>query len=337
MRIILVGFGSVGQSFARIIANQKAELVKNYGFHPRIVAIVDRKGAAINPKGLDLKQMLSLKHEKGTVALSNKFGNPEATALDIIDSIEAEVVIEVTPTNIIDGEPSLSFIKTSFKTGKHVVTTNKGPLALALPALTELANFNKVYLKFSGTVGAGTPILELAKCLLGDKILSIRGILNGTTNYILTEMNEKHITFSNALENAKNLGYAEADSSMDIDGIDTASKLVIMANWIMNKKVTLKNVSIQGIRDIKLKELEEASKENCSLKLVGFINNDLTVKPVKIARSDPLSVKGTLNAVTFISEFAGEETIIGKGAGGKETASAILRDLIDIKQKLVKL
>ena len=335
MRIILIGCGVVGQSFARILIRREADLVKNYGFHPRVVAMVDKGGAAINPKGLDLEKMLSLKVEKATVAASREYGHLAKSALDVIESVEAEAMVEVTPTNIKDGEPGLSYIKTAFKTGKHVVTTNKGPLALALPALTELADYNKVYLRFSGTVGAGTPVLELAKkCLLGDRIVSIRGILNGTTNYILTEMDEKRITFQQALENAQNLGYAEADPSMDVDGIDAACKLVIMANWIMNKKVTLKDVSVQGIRNVTPQALEEAAKRNCTIKLKGSINDNLEVKPTEISRHAPLSVGGVLNAVTFVSEFAGEETIIGRGAGGMETASAILRDLLDIKQNL---
>jgi len=331
----LVGCGVVGQSFAQILMHREAELVKNYGFRPRVVAMVDRGGAAINPKGLDLEKILSLKVEKGTVAASREYGHLAMSALDAIESVEAETLVEVTPTNIKDGEPGLSHIKTAFKTGKHVVTTNKGPLALALPALTELASYNKVYLRFSGTVGAGTPVLELAKkCLLGDRIVSVRGILNGTTNYILTEMDEKRITFQQALENAQKLGYAEADPSMDVDGIDAACKLVIMANWIMNKKVTLKDVNVQGIRSITLQALEEAAKRNRTIKLLGSINDDLKVKPSEISRHDPLYVGGVLNAVTFVSEFAGEETIIGRGAGGMETASAVLRDLLDIKQNL---
>jgi homoserine dehydrogenase len=335
MRIILVGCGIVGQSFARILIRREAELVKDYGFHPRVVAVVDKGGAAINSRGLTLEKTLSLKDEKGTVASSREHGHPAMSALDVIESVEAEAMVEATPTNIVDGEPGLSYIKTAFRTGKHVVTTNKGPLALAMPALVELADYNKVYLRFSGTVGAGTPVLELAKkCLLGDRIVSIRGILNGTTNYILTEMDEKHVTFQQALEKAQKLGYCETDPSMDVDGVDAACKLVIMANWIMNKKVTLKDVDVHGIRNVTPQALEEAAKKTCTIKLVGSINGDLRVKPIEISRHDPLSVGGVLNAVTFVSEFAGEETIIGRGAGGMETASTILRDLLDIKQNL---
>ena len=337
MRIILVGCGVVGQSFAQIITQRKKELEKQYGFRPRIVAIVDKKGAAINPKGLDLKPILALKKEKGTVSASSQYGYPKMSALEALESVEAEAMVEVSPTNIEDGEPGLSYIKTAFRTGKHVVTTNKGPLAIALPALTELADYNNVYLRFSGTVGAGTPVLEFAKnCLQGDRIVSIRGILNGTTNYILSEMDEKQISFDEALSAAQKLGFAEADPTMDVDGYDAAAKLVIMANWIMDRKVTIKDVKIKGIRNVSAQNIEDASKKGCTIKLIGSIGEILKVEPTQISKHDPLAVDGALNAVTFVSESAGEQTIIGLGAGGVETASAVLRDLLDIKQNISK-
>jgi homoserine dehydrogenase len=337
MRIMLVGFGVVGQSFLKILLHRREYLVKNYGFSPRVVAVVDSKGAVINQKGLNLEEVLSLKAKEGTVAACREHGHFGMSALNVIENVEAEVLVEATPTNIRDGEPGLSHIKAAFKAGKHVATANKGPLALALPALIELAKYNKVHLRFSGTVGGGTPILEFArKCLLGDNIISIRGILNGTTNYILTEMEEKRVSLQQALRNAQKLGYAEADPSMDIDGVDTACKLVIMANWIMHKRAALKDVNIQGIRRITLQDIEEASKRGFSIKLIGSIDDKLEVKPVEIDKRDPLSIGGVFNAVTFVSESAGQETIVGRGAGGMETATAILRDLLEIKQNLVR-
>ncbi|MGD0072095.1 MAG: homoserine dehydrogenase [Candidatus Bathyarchaeia archaeon] len=335
MRIILIGYGVVGQGLTSILMRRRAETVKDYGFNPKIVAVVDKGGAAINSRGLSLEKLEALK-KKGSVSEDAVFGHPKMSALDVIESVEAEVVVEATSTNVKNAEPALSYITKAFKTGKHVVTTNKGPLALAMPALTELADYNHVYLRFSGTVGGGTPMLEFAKkCLAGDKILAIRGILNGTTNYILTEMAEKHVTFQQALASAQKLGYAETDPSMDVDGIDSACKVVIMANWIMNKKLTLKNVDIKGIRDVSLQALDEAAKRGNTIKLIGSIDGDKpTVKPTEIAKNNPLCVSGVLNAVTFVSEFAGEETIVGRGAGGMETASAVLRDLLDIRHKL---
>lgn len=256
---------------------------------------------------------------------------------DVIESVEAEVVVEVTPVNIKTAEPALSHITKAFKTGKHVVTTNKGPLALAMPALTELAEYNNVYLRFSGTVGGGTPVLEFAKrCLAGDRILAIKGILNGTTNYILTEMAQNRVSFQEALATAQKLGYAEREPSMDVDGFDAACKVVILANWILGKRITLKNVDITGIRDVTLQVLDEASKRGNTIKLIGSIDAEgkPSVKPTEISKDSPMCVSGVLNAVTFSTEYAGEQTIIGKGAGGMETASAVLRDLLDIRHRL---
>jgi homoserine dehydrogenase len=338
MRIILVGYGVVGKSVTTILARKYAEKVKDYGFNPKIVAIADIDGALINPRGFSPEKLEAIKQKGFPISSDPQFGHPKMSVLDVIKSVEAEVVVEVTPVNIKDAEPALSHITTAFKNRKHVVTTNKGPLALAMPALTELAEYNNVYLRFSGTVGGGTPLLEFAKrCLAGDKILAIRGILNGTTNYILTEMSQNRMTFQEALTIAQRLGYAETNPSMDVDGFDTACKVVILANWIMNKKITLRDVDRTGIRDVSLQMLDEASKRGNTIKLVGSIDSDkatATVKPTEIAKTNPLCVSGVLNAVTFSTEYAGEQTVIGKGAGGIETASAVLRDLLDIRHKL---
>ena len=332
----MVGFGVVGKGVATILARRYVEKVKDYGFKPKIVAIADIDGAVINPRGLSPEKLEAIKQRGFPISADPEFGHPEMSALDVIKSIEAEVVVEVTPVNIKNAEPALSHITKAFKTGKHVVTTNKGPLALAMPALTELADYNNVYLRFSGTVGGGTPMLEFAKrCLAGDKILAIKGILNGTTNYILTEMSQNRVTFQEALTNAQKLGYAEREPSMDIDGFDTACKVVILANWIMNKKIILEDVDITGIRDVSLQALDEASKRGNTIKLIGSIDGDRpTVKPTEIPKNNALCVSGVLNAVTFFTEFAGEQTLVGRGAGGMETASAVLRDLLDIRHEL---
>jgi homoserine dehydrogenase len=336
MRIILVGYGVIGKSVSAILARRYTEKVADYGLNPKIVAIADLDGAVINPRGLSPEKLETVRKRGFPISADPDFGRPGLSALDVIESVESEVVVEVTPVNIKNGEPAMSHITKAFKTGKHVVTTNKGPLALAMPALTELAEYNNVCFRFSGTVGGGTPMLEFAKrCLEGDKILSIRGILNGTTNYILTEMSENRVTFQEALANAQKLGYAEREPTMDVDGFDAACKVVILANWIMNKKITLRDVDRMGIRDVSLKTLDEAAKRGSTIKLIGSIDgNNPTVKPTEIAKDNPLCVSGVLNAVTFSCELAGEQTIIGRGAGGQETAGAVLRDLLAIRHNL---
>lgn len=330
MRLIICGMGVVGQNFIRLLINSSESLYKKYGIRPRVVACVDSNGMAYSQTGLDLEKLLSIKEKFGTVA---KYSNEKPNFENYIENIDAEVFLELTPTNLISGEPGLSHIISALRTQKNVITVNKGPLALSFPSLMELSDYNNVMLRFSGTVGGGTPVLEFAKhCLKGDKITSFMGILNGTTNYILTKMSEG-LTFEDALKDAKIKGYAEANVSLDINGDDAAAKLVIMANWIMGYKVTIKDVYKKGITDVKLEDINEALKKRKYIKLIAMCDDkNLFVQPSIVSKDDPICVNGTLNAVTFKSEHSGDQTIIGKGAGGMETASSILRDLIEIKE-----
>ncbi|HET9612579.1 MAG: homoserine dehydrogenase [Nitrososphaeraceae archaeon] len=335
MRIVLVGFGVVGQSFVKILLSKSAELYSTFGLNPRVVACVDSDGMAVSPGGLDLGRLLEAKRTKKSVSAYHDKRDYLNTT-DLIENTEAEVMIELTPTNLENGEPGISHIVSAMKTKKHVITVNKGPMALAFSSLIELSNYNNVRLAFSGTVGGGTPILEFAKkCLRGDRILSFRGILNGTTNYILSKMEEDEITFQEALADAKQKGYAEASPRLDIEGYDAAAKLVIMANWIMSRKVSIADVTRRGILDVDLNAIRNAHHDGKAIRLIAYCDNDeLNVMPLEIKRDDPICVTGTLNAVTFSSEYSGEKTIVGRGAGGLETASAILRDLIEIRDSI---
>ena len=334
MRLIVVGFGAVGQNFAKLLLSRSADLYSLYGIKPRIVACVDSKGSSISPTGLDLQRLLDVKKSKGTIGEYEKKSS-KFDSFQVIENVDAEILLELTPTNLNDGEPGISHIISAMRSGKHIITVNKGPLALAFPSLIELANYNDVMLRFSGTVGGGTPILEFAKrCLKGDRMMSFKGILNGTTNYILSKM-EEGMTFESALDDARHKGYAEAQPSLDIDGYDAAAKLVIMANWIMSMKVTMKDVNRVGIREIKLSDIQRARKRGNAIKLIAMCDNKhLNVEPTEVWKMDPICVNGTLNAVTFSSEHSGQQTIIGRGAGGMETASAVLRDLIEIRDKI---
>ncbi len=340
MRIILFGFGVVGQHLTKLLLSREDDIYATYGMRTRIIAVIDSTGYVISRAGLDLERLLEIKRSKGSVYyydynLTSK-GLFKDLDIDELLSIDAECLIDVTPTNIKNGEPSLTYITSAMKNGKNVITANKGPLAIAFPSLIELARYNNVILRFSATVGGGTPILEFAKhCLKGDSILSIKGILNGTTNYILSKM-EEGLEFDQALEDARIKGYSEADPTLDIDGYDAAAKLVIIANWIMNLKVTMNDVKFTGIKGIRRDEISRLLKEGSTIKLIAECNNKLSVMPQEVSKKDPLCVNGTLNAVKFFSERSGELTIIGKGAGGMETASAILRDLIEVREVLSK-
>lgn len=336
MRIILIGYGIVGQSFTKLLLSKLVDLYNIYGMKPRIVACVDNKGSAIDTSGLDIQRLLEIKKNKGTVGEYHRNKTSRLDPLQIIENIDAEIVMELTPTNLKDGEPGLSHIISAMKYSKNVITVNKGPLSVAFSSLIELANYNGIMFKFSGTVGGGTPILEFAKrCLKGDRIVSFKGILNGTTNFILSKM-EEGLTFKNALKDAQIKGYAETIPSLDIDGFDAAAKLVIMANWLMGMKVALEDVNRTGITKVTTQEVSKALKKGNAIKLIASCENKkLVVKPMDVSKLDPLCVNGTLNSVTFSLEYAGNQTIIGRGAGGIETASAVLRDMIEIRENII--
>ena len=335
MRIILCGFGVVAQSLTKLLESRTSDLYSKYGMKPRIIGVFDSNGSAYDNSGLDLKKIVSAKEESGSVKAYDK-AQENISGLEMIESLDADVLIETTTSNYKDAEPGMSHITTAMKKGLHVISVNKGPLALAFPSLMELATYNQVLLRFSGTVGGGTPILDYAKnSLRGERIVSFQGILNGTTNYILTKMADG-LAFDDALSDAKSKGYVEADESLDLDGLDAAAKLVILANWIIGLKVTMKDIEKIGIRKLTSRDIEEASKKSCSIKLIASCNDKLTVSPIQIKNDDPLCVDGTLNAISFTSEHSGTQTIIGRGAGGMETASSILRDLLDIRKEISK-
>jgi homoserine dehydrogenase len=330
----LLGFGVVGQSFVKLLLSHSTDLYNDYGIKPKVVACADHKGIVSCNQGLDLDRLLNVKKKKRSVI---QYGSNTDTSgiFDVIENTDAEVVIELTPTNITNGEPGKTHIIAAMKSGKNVITVNKGPLALEFPSLMELAEYNRIAFKFSGTVGGGTPILEFAKrCLRGDRIISFEGILNGTTNYILSKMYEG-LSFTQALRDASEKGYAEKDSTLDIDGYDAVAKLVIASNLVMNMKSTMSDVVRTGIRDVQPTRVMNERKKGNAIKLIASCDGkNLVVKPKPVSIKDPICVDGILNAVTFTCQHSGQQTIIGKGAGGMETASSILRDLIDIRNMI---
>jgi len=335
LRIILCGFGVVGQSLVKLFDSRSEDLYAKYGLKPRVVGVFDSKGSAVDSSGLDLEKLVETKKKHGSVRNYSNSKN-KMSGIDMIKNLEADVLIETTASNYKDAEPGMTHITMAMKKGMHVISVNKGPLALAFPSLLELATYNQVLLKFSGTVGGGTPILDYAKdSLRGERITSFAGILNGTTNYILTNM-ANGLTFESALKDAKDKGYVEADEALDLDGLDAAAKLVILANWIMGMKVTMPDIKCTGIRKVTTEDIKKAAKKKCAIKLIASCNKELEVGPKEVSIDDPLCVNGTLNAIAFTSEHSGTQTIIGKGAGGMETASSILRDLLDIRQETAK-
>lgn len=329
MRIIQSGFGAVGQSLAGLLES-RGDIYTKYGIMTRFVAMSDSGGTVVDEAGLEPADMVQKKRQNGTISESKQ------SVSSVIQSIDADVLIEATPSNYADGEPGMTNIMTALKRGMHVISVNKGPLALALPSLVEIAAYNGVLLRFSGTVGGGTPILNYAKnSLRGERITSFKGILNGTTNYMLTNMGNG-LSFDQSLSDAREKGYVEADESLDLDGWDVAAKLTILANWVMNKKITIHQVQRDGIRRVTQQDIQKSAKRGAATKLVATCSDVISVGVEDVPINDPLCIHGTLNAVSFTSEHSGTQTIIGRGAGGVETASSVLRDLLDIRQAMAK-
>ncbi|VVB86645.1 Homoserine dehydrogenase [uncultured archaeon] len=325
IRLSIIGFGAVGQGVARTILSKK-EILHKQGIDLRVIGISDSKGSEINVDGIDLKSALARKKQKGTIAKGNE------GALDIIRDVEHEIVVEATPTNIKDGEPGLSNMLGAFDSGKHVITSNKGPLALYFSQLKESAEDNGVIFRYEATVGGAVPIFNLIhESLAGNRVMGIEGILNGTTNYILTRMAEERLTYELALKEAQELGIAETDPTYDVEGIDSACKLVILANSVFGQAATYRDVEVTGITKITPEALELASKNNYVVKLICEAGNGtLTVAPRLVPKKHPLAVGGTLNVASILTDLAGRITISGKGAGSIETASSILSDILYI-------
>ena len=334
-RIGLIGLGNVGQGFIRILRDKENILKAKYGFEFKLVGIADPiKGSAYDLEGLDLKILTDLLDRYGNIRRYD--------AKDIVDSLrlakvpDIDIIVETTPTNLDTGEPGYTHIKTALEEKKHVVTSNKGPIALAYRKLRDIAYENNVELRFEGTVLSGTPAISLVKdALAGCQIMKITGIVNGTTNFILSEM-EKGFSYNDALKKAQDMGYAEADPSGDVDGWDSAVKAVIMANVLMNGDISLRKVYREGIRSITLKDIEGALKNRKRIKLLTRIyrENDHVnayVKPTRIPLSHPLAnIQGVLNALIFKTDHLGEVMITGPGAGRKETGQALLSDILYI-------
>ncbi|TAJ43839.1 homoserine dehydrogenase [Methanofollis fontis] len=321
MRVAILGLGSVGRGVASMIAEKKLGIT--------VTGIADSRGGVLDPAGIDIPAVLEQKRATGCC------GDPSVTAADIVASSDYDVLVEVTPTNIQTGEPALTSIRTALSMGRHVVTSNKGPLALHFTELMDLAAENGVELRYEATVCGAIPIIQsIQHGLAGNTVHAIYGIMNGTCNYILTRMTDEGLTYEQALAEARELGYAEADPTFDVKGIDTALKCVILANTIWKNGVRLEDVECTGIDLLTVEALSLADSQNCTIRLIGEVAPEkgiLRVSPRIVPKKHPLVVRDTLNAVTVVTDMAGAITQVGKGAGSIETASAIIGDLLFIR------
>ena len=329
--LCFIGFGNVGQGLARILVRKERELEERWGFTFRTVAVVTRtRGAAVSGSGLSLRELLE-RSERG-----EPIGNDRISPIDAALLPETGIVLDVTPTNLVTGEPGLSLTRAALGAGRSVVSSNKGPVSLALTELKELADSTGAHYRFEGSVLSGTPSLNLAlESLAGCNVQKVEGIVNGTTNYILTRM-EEGFEYADALREAQEKGYAEADPAGDVDGWDAAVKAQILAAVVLGTNLSLGAVKRTGISAISRTDVESALSRGKRIKLIAkaartYEGACASVAPVEIPLSSHLaSVGGAVNALTFTTDNLKEVTIIGPGAGREETGQALLSDMLAI-------
>lgn len=339
MRLLFLGFGTVGQGLAELLLSKRDELKRTYGFEWKVTGIADTiKGSAYDPKGIDLARALALAAKGESLAALDRAGKGW-DALAMAKQAEADVLLEATYTDIKTGEPATSHIMAALERGVHVVTTNKGPLALHYRELSELATKREVEFLFEGTVMSGTPLLNLVReTLAGAEVLEVQGILNGTTNYILTRM-EEGLAYEAALKKAQELGYAEAVPDADVLGWDALAKVTILANVVFGAALKPSDSPCEGITTITAEDIAKAMKEGRRYKLIGRVWREggkvqASVAPRLVELSHPLAaVMGATNALTIRTDALGEVTIVGPGAGRKQTGFSMLNDLLHIVRR----
>ena len=309
--LAVIGVGAVGRSVV--------ELASEYSHS--VTAVADSSSAAVDPDGIDADAVFDRKEREGVVGSADP-----ADAL----SADYDVLIEATPTTLGDAEPGFSHVAAALERDRHAVLANKGPVAERYGDLMALETESEGTVQFEAAVGGAIPILSTIADFGPDQITAARGVLNGTANFVLSRMAAEGLGYEHVLAEAQDLGVAEADPAFDVEGTDAALKFVILANVLSGGEqvYSLADATVKGIRDIPASALELASEDGRTIRLIGEATADgVRVGPRLVPQHDALSVTGTRNIVQFETVNAGQLHLSGRGAGGPETATAILSDV----------
>lgn len=335
--LALIGFGGVNRALAELIRDEPHRFA-SLGFELRVVAITDLAfGSLVQADGIDLAAVLAM--PRGASFEGLRGGSPEPRNEEVIKNGPADIIVEATFTSPIDGEPAVSHVRWALASGKHVVTTNKGPVALYGQELNALAGENGTRFEFEGSVMSGTPVLRLArKMLKGLELNGVQGILNGTSNYVLGRM-EEGLRLEEAIAEAQERGYAEADPTADIGGSDVQLKVAILANELLGASLRPVEIDTKGIQDITSDHVAQALANGQRWKLIGEAGRGkdgritASVRPAALPADHPLAgISGATNAVSFNTNILGAVTVSGPGAGRMETSYALVCDIIAIDE-----
>lgn len=321
IKIGLLGLGNIGTGTYKTLEMNRNEVESSLGAKIEIVKILE--------KDVDRDRGIDVPRDKFTI-------NPD----EIFNDPEIDIVIE-----LLGGiEPATSFMLAAMKNGKHVVSANKAAIAANYRELTEAAKTNNVMFKFEASVGGGIPILgTLLGPLRANKFEEVLGILNGTTNYILTMMTKEGLDYDTALKDAQTQGFAEADPTADVEGIDAANKLSILIALMFDKYVAPKDIPTTGITHITKEKIEEARSNGCKIKLIAHARKtesgeiEYEVRPMHISATHPLAnINKEFNAVFVKGNAVDDVMFYGKGAGPLPTGSAVMGDVIEISKSILK-
>jgi homoserine dehydrogenase len=336
----MLGFGNVGRAFARLLLSKREWLRRIADLDVEVRAIATRsRGSLMSDGALDLERALNLIETAGTLS---GYGaeSTDLSPIEIVEDCGADVMIELTSLNIDSGQPAIAHVRAAFDRGMHVVTANKGPVAFAYDELSALARAMGVQFRFEGTVMDGTPVLSLVeRTLPGCEVLGIRGIVNSTSNFVLTEMSRGK-GMEEAIEEARALRITEEDPSMDIDGWDAAAKITALANVLMGAHSNPRKVDRTGIRGIDPESLRSAASWGTRFKLIASAekaggNVRTAVKPEPVGPDSPFwSVDGTSSAITIRTDMLGELTVIERNPTIMQTAYAIFSDVLIVSETL---
>ncbi|QLG49020.1 homoserine dehydrogenase [Natrinema halophilum] len=309
MRLAILGAGDVGQSVA--------DLAGEYGHE--VVALADSTSATVDSDGIAVRDVLERK--VGDDALGSD--DPE----DVF-GIEYDVLVEATPTTLGDAEPGFTHVQRALEADRNVVLANKGPVAERYAELRALEAESAGSIRFEATVGGAIPVLSTIEDCTPQAVTAVRGVLNGTANFILTRMAAEGLDYEHVLAEAQDLGVAEADPTFDVDGTDAALKFVILANVLADGGFALDDATVEGIQNIPGSALDLAAEDGRTIRLIGEATRDgVRVGPRLVPENGALAVTGTRNIVQIETRNAGSLHSSGRGAGGPETATAVLSDV----------
>ena len=330
MKIYISGFGSVSRSIIKLLANKQDD----YQMNIRVVGIIGRHGLLEDQSGLNLQQLLE--SEPGSAGI-NAYAKRAEITLQTDYTFRGDVLVEAAPTHQAHGEPGYSYMKQAITDGLDIVAISKGALVHHFLELMELAQSHQRVIKYSGAVAAALPTLDVAEyCLAGTTITEFAAVLNGTSNYILSEMMDTGRDFSESLQRAQEKGIAETDPSLDVEGIDTANKLVILANSIFKANRSYNDASVIGITNLTKADILHAKEKGSKVRLVARATCQdqivtLSVKTEFLSNEHPLShVHGTNKGILFSTEEMGELFVSGGASSPTGAGSAAIKDLINL-------